>query len=250
MPSPCGSTLAGSEFAGCIARSTHNQPESALGGSKTSDAFPHSSRISHHVEVASAVLLALATVGSAWCAYQSSRWSGVQAIAFAEANAARTESARLWNEALQLATIDVGSWLQYISALGNDNERLAEFTAQRFRPELKAANEAWLATEPLNNKDAPLTPFAMTAYSLPEREQAQRWTNIAEQKTEEAKTANQHSDNYVLLTVMFASVLFFGGISTKFESIKTRMLTLVIAAVVLTGATAVTLTFPVPEIAP
>ena len=39
-----------------------------------------------------------------------------------------------------------------------------------------------------------------------------------EEKMEAAQVANETSDRYVLLTVMFASVLFFGGISGTIES--------------------------------
>lgn len=40
----------------------------------------------------------------------------------------------------------------------------------------------------------------------------------SQQETDLAKDANQQSENYVLLTVMFASVLFFAGISSKFTA--------------------------------
>jgi len=33
-----------------------------------------------------------------------------------------------------------------------------------------------------------------------------------------AKKADDHADTYILLTVLFASVLFFAGMSTKFQS--------------------------------
>ena len=43
------------------------------------------------VDIASAALLALATVATAWSGYQASRWNGEQAKAGARANAARIE---------------------------------------------------------------------------------------------------------------------------------------------------------------
>lgn len=48
----------------------------------------------HHTEIAAAILLSIATVLTAWCAYQATRWSGVQSIRYAEASAARVESTR------------------------------------------------------------------------------------------------------------------------------------------------------------
>ena len=46
------------------------------------------------IEIASALLLALAAVAAAWAGYQSARWGGVQATDTAEASAARLESSR------------------------------------------------------------------------------------------------------------------------------------------------------------
>ena len=66
-------------------------------------------RRSHQVELAAAVLVALATVSSAWCAYQAVRWSGVQTMFYSAANAARTESNRQSAHADQRTAIDVGA---------------------------------------------------------------------------------------------------------------------------------------------
>lgn len=152
-------------------------------------------------DLAFAVLMATATVLTAWCAYQASRWGGIQAISAGEANALRSESLRQSNHGAQLMAIDVGLWVQYVSALNEKNERMADFLAARFPPTLKLANNAWLDTRPLSNEDAPPSPFAMPEYSLPSFEEAQLLADIAMQKIEESKDANENSNNYVLLTV-------------------------------------------------
>ena len=46
------------------------------------------------VEIVAAILLALATVLSAWGAYQATRWSGQQADAYAESAALRASASR------------------------------------------------------------------------------------------------------------------------------------------------------------
>ena len=55
-------------------------------------------------------------------------------------------------------------------------------------------------------------------------------TNQADLAREAAKEANQISDNYVLTTVLFACVLFFAGICTKFASRILQFGTLAIGA--------------------
>jgi hypothetical protein len=200
----------------------------------------------HHkrMELLSAIILSLATILTAWCGYQATRWSGEQALYYSEASALRIKSAQKDNEATQLSAIHVGLFVQYSAAISQDNRALADFLYQRFPPPLKAATDAWLATQPLKNPDAPAGPFQMPEYVLPQTQEAKELDVLADQKFQQANEANERSDKYVLLTVIFASVLFFGGISTQFESraIETGML--VVALIVLLATAAVMLTFP------
>jgi hypothetical protein len=61
----------------------------------------------------------------------------------------------------------------------------------------------------------------------------------------EATQANQTADNYVLLTVIFAMVLFFGGISGKFKSRMVDLAMLILAYVLFTVGVVVMLRYPV-----
>jgi hypothetical protein len=60
-----------------------------------------------------------------------------------------------------------------------------------------------------------------------------------------ASRANQTSDNYILLTVIFASVLFFGGVSGKFKSRIIDLAMLTLAFVLFTVGVVVMLRYPV-----
>jgi len=57
----------------------------------------------------------------------------------------------------------------------------------------------------------------MPEYRLPEQVAAEQMDQLAVEKFTEAGQADEHADNYVLLTVIFATVLFFSGISGKFQ---------------------------------
>ena len=201
--------------------------------------------LKHVLEIISAFLLSFATVASAWCAYQSSRWNGVQTISFFDANNARSESIRKSNEALQLVAIDIGMFTEFITAYNEGNQQMMDFIMQRFRPEMKPAVEAWLATDPLNNYDAPPSPFAMKEYVSAAQTESDRLLKVAEQNFQDAKKANQTSDNYVLLTVVFASVLFFCGISTNFESFPIRTALIVLAIIVYVIAFSILRNYPI-----
>jgi hypothetical protein len=199
-----------------------------------------STKFEKWLEIAATLLLAFATVGSAWSAYQSKRWGGVQMFSMVAANGARSEAVRLSDKASQLTSIDVSMFLQYISAVSSHQQQLADFILQRFRPEMKTAVNAWRVTQPLKNPDAPPSPFAMKEYSLSTLQQSDQMNQLALQKLNEAKAANTLADDYVLLTVLFASALFFGGIGTKMQLRSLRIVLLSLGIVVFV-ATAVTL---------
>lgn len=202
-------------------------------------------RFERRTELIAALVMAVATVCSAWSAYQATRWSGVQAIHFAEAAAARVKAARLQGRAERLTTIDVGVFLQLAQAYFSGDQKLFEFLLERQRPEMKVATDAWLATRPLKNPDAPPTPFAMPEYRVAVAQQATETTQLAEIRTAQAKEANQRGDNYVLLIVLFASVLFFAGVGSKLESRKLRLGFVLASGTVLLATAAVLITFPV-----
>src|SRR5271166_3705992 len=50
---------------------------------------------SRRLEIASAMLLGLATIASAWCGYQSTLWSGAQTFSLVAANEAARKSTQL-----------------------------------------------------------------------------------------------------------------------------------------------------------
>jgi hypothetical protein len=175
--------------------------------------------------------MGLAAVVTAWCAFESAKWSGIQSIRFAQAGASRTESTR--NDMLdhQLGQIDVASFVAWIQALGQEKGNLERLTPPyrpdpmtasgilflRFRPPFRDAVNAWLATRPLRNEGAPPTPFVMAAYRRPLHDKAEALLTDADEKVQAGLQANRNADNYMLVTVFSSMVIFFAGLSTKLE---------------------------------
>jgi len=206
------------------------------------------------------IILAMAAVGTAWAAFQSAKWSGLQAISFAEASVARTESAKMANEANNLRSLDVIAFSEWLAAVnqetGADPAAYTEmwtpqegtasaFYYTRFRDEFKTAFDAWLALRPLNDPDAPSTPFVMPEYQLAAQTEAAELVAVAEQKAADALENNQRSDNYVLLGVLFAMVLFFVALGGKTEGGTSRLVLLVLSGITLVACLGVMATFPV-----
>jgi hypothetical protein len=213
-----------------------HQPPAGLGSNS-----PRTSRI----EVVATVVLALAAVATAWSGYQASRWHGEQAIAFSHANATRVESTRASNLANSQTEIDVATFSQWVNAYARHETELAAFYWRRFRSEFQPAVAAWVATQPLKNANAPLTPFAMPNYRLAATAQADRLQLAAAAAATEASRDIQHANNYVLAVVLFSAALFFGGITTRLQRPRPRAVLLGIGCVVLLGALAWVATFPV-----
>ncbi len=75
------------------------------------------------VELVATLLLALATVATAWSGYQSTRWNGEQAKAAARANALRIESAKEAGLANTQTGIDVATFTQWVERLRTGGDR-------------------------------------------------------------------------------------------------------------------------------
>ncbi|KFA86815.1 hypothetical protein [Archangium violaceum] len=165
------------------------------------------------------LLLSLAAVGSAFSAWQSSRWGGVQAVHFASASASRVEAVRAFGNANVQMSYDANTFVQLVLSSQMGEQRVARLVGERFlRKEFRPFAEEWLAMKPLENPDAPPTPFELKSYTNAQHQEGLELERTAMRYTEEAKRANQHSDDYILATVFFALGLFFGGLSTKLRN--------------------------------
>jgi hypothetical protein len=206
---------------------------------------PREARASRWLELATAVLLALAAVATAWAAYQSARWHGKQAEAQSASIAARVESTRETGVANRQAQIDVAVFTQWVDAFARGETQLESFYRRRFRPEFQPAFKAWVATRPRKNPNAPLTPFAMPQYHLAASDEADALEARAGALSASVSRYIQSADNYTLAVVLFASSLFFAGISTRLRSLGPRVALLAVGYVLLLGTVAWLATFPV-----
>ncbi len=197
------------------------------------------------VEILSAVVLSLATVGTAWSGYQASRWGSEQTAHSQRASKAIIRAAHVTDLAEQRQSLHVNIFGQWAGAISTGNTALAGFLYDRFPEPLKSATVAWLATQPLTDPAAPPTPFSMPQYVLTERAEADGLEAIAEAESEAAATASEHSDRYLVFTIVFATVLFFGGISGKFSWLVVDIAALVLGVLALLAGVVILVTLPV-----
>ena len=202
-------------------------------------------RLAHRFELAATLLLAVAAVATAWAAYQSARWHGEQARAQSASIAARVESTRAANVANRQGQVDVALFTQWVDAYAREEDELSAFYRKRFRPEFVPAFDAWVATRPRKNPDAPLSPFAMPEYVLAATTMADQLEAKAAAASVKAGADIQRADNYSLAVVLFAAALFFAGVSTRLHDRGPRSIVLGLGYTMCLASVIWIATFPV-----
>jgi hypothetical protein len=180
------------------------------------------------------LLLSLATVGTAWCSYQATTWGAAGQRIMNQSVAASRRAATDHLRASQVALLDVLLFSQHINARAGSNEPLARFYAGRFRGEARVAFDAWMATRPFENPEAPPHPFVTNLYRPQLLIEVARAEDEAQRLQREAGEAGRNSRTYVLVTVLLASALYCGGTAAKFDTpvIRRGVLLLGLAAFV------------------
>ena len=186
-------------------------------------------------EIVATVLLSLAAVATAWSGYQATRWNGEQTKASSRTNAIRIEAARAQGLSEAQKEVDVATFIQWIDSYARRETELTTFYERRFRQEFKPAFDAWLATKPLTNPSAPLTPFVMPQYTLAAEAEAERLDAEAEVSAAQVRRNIQRASNYVLGVVLFSVSLFFAGMSTKLGALRLRRFALGVGCTLFLG---------------
>lgn len=203
-------------------------------------------RIEHNwIEIAAAALMALATIMSAVSAYQSSRYNGLQSIHFSDSDQAMTKATQYSDKANQQLSVDISMASDYMTATMQGDVRLAQFFKEvTFSKELTKAIAAWDQAKAVQGASAPRTPFDMPEYKLDLAERSLKMQKISLEEAGKAKQDINHANAYLLLTVIFAGVLFFAGISTKFNGQALKVAVLGFGIVVFLTGLVITVIIP------
>jgi hypothetical protein len=161
-------------------------------------------------EIVGVFLLSVVAVLTAWCGFQASKWGGEMSIAFSQASSARIQAAGAEGAARSAQSFDLTIYAAYVEALGDGNEELADYIRDRFTPEFRVAYDAWVDDGQVEN-----APFAREEYVPEGTVEAQELNDRADEKFAQALENNQRGDNYSLLTVLFALVLFLTAMSQR-----------------------------------
>jgi hypothetical protein len=208
------------------------------------DNVPKGRRSQDWREFVAVLLLSVTAILTAWSGFQSSKWGGAMSISFSQASSARIEAARLEGVGNRKQTIQVLLFTQWLQAYQTEDETLADFLQARFPEPLATTFPKWLEGRPLINPDAPATPFDMPEYTIPELVASTEADNRADANFAQALRNNQRGDNYTVLTVAFATVLFFAALSGRMRTDRAQWAFLVLGLVGFLAASSLLLAFP------
>jgi hypothetical protein len=208
------------------------------------DSSPHDRRIS----IVEAALLAFVALLAAWSGYAAAKWSTESRLTVAEASTTRNLANTAHLEGLDIRLGDAlafNAWLGAHSLGDVEDEAIA---LRRFRPGFRVAFDAWLATDPDHNPDAPPGPQAMPEYVQPDVKRAERLNDEGEELFAEGSDQGQDGDDYVRTTVYLATVLFLVGFSTHFPVRTARYGLLGVGAVILIFSIVQLIVLPKPPL--
>lgn len=224
-------------------------PESA--GSSNIEVASH---LSHHeeesksaheiLEIVEAIVLAIVAVSTAWSGYQAALWTGRQSQLYGLASRYRVQAEGATTTANQERLYNASTVVEWLKAQAMGQKKLVDLFERRILPEFRPAFESWKKTDPLNNPDAPAGPFFMPEYRSAKAEEADRLTTEAAEAFDQGDVARRHSDDYVRVTVLLATVLLLMAISQRFKVHAVRVGLAVVAALLLCFPIYYVLTLP------
>jgi hypothetical protein len=230
-------------FYGCVGEGL-STTEVAHHISHTHGAHPGGGKHDEHVEILEAIVLAIVAVATAWSGYQTGRWDGRQAHLYGISSKDRvlsTQASTLGGQERIYDSSIVSSWL---GAYATGHVKLAKMYERRFRPELRPAFNAWLATHPFTNPKAPPGPLFMPQYHVAASEQSAVFDKRASVAFDAGTVARETGDKYLRNTVLLATVLFLAALGQRFKVFRVRMGLVGVSAVLLALALYFVITYP------
>jgi hypothetical protein len=169
------------------------------------------------LEIIEAIVLATVAIATAWSGYQAALWTGHQAQRYGIANRLRIEASTAETKANQERQYNAATVVDWLKAEAQGQKALAGLFERRFLPEFQPVFQAWKKTDPLHNPNAPIGPQMMPEYHSSTADRAKKLDDEATAAFSEGDEARQHSDDYVRVTVMLATVLLLTAISQRFR---------------------------------
>jgi hypothetical protein len=183
---------------------------------------------------------------AAWSGYSSAKWGTDSRLEVAQASTLRTEASTYQLKALEQRNFDSSTFTVWYVAYVAGNTQAMAIAERRFTPNFHRAFDAWMATNPATNPNAPPGPTYMPEYKQPDADHAAALNSQADVRYTQGAVAGTHSDEYVRVTVYLATVLFLLAISGHFRVRGVRIGLVAVSVVALGFAVSQLLVLPLP----
>ncbi len=225
------------------------------------------------VEIVIVVMLGVTAIVMAWASWMSALHGGNQATNYTESNNIASEGNSEYNAAVQAQMQDMLLWNE-ISELQSEllfeqdaavpdedaislinykiyfklNENLTDEMAQQIGWTFGESEDVdQVVTDWMQKEEALVTPFADEEFSQHYFTNALDLLEQSNAKLETGKLANQHGDEFGLVSVIYSVVLFLLGIASSLKSKNNRYIVVAFSLVCFLIATVYMLTLPMPD---
>lgn len=198
------------------------------------------------LSILEAVLLSLVAVLAAYSGFAAAKWGTESSVTLATSAANRTKANRADLEAIVTRAADSASFNAWFSAFIDGKANYERLAVKRMRPGYRVAFNAWLATDPAHNPNAPPGPAYMRQYVIPQDAAVTAYDARADAAFAKGSAAGSTSDKYIRDTVFLATVLFLVGISGHFRIRQARLGLIATGALLLVFAVIQLLGLPAP----
>lgn len=184
------------------------------------------------IEMLAVLLLGIGSVATAWCGIQASRWNGEEERESRDAGLLRTEASEEFALGTQKFSYDANMVTQYAAAVVSGNDQLQQFLLDNVvRPEFLPLLQEWEAT--IAGGGSPTNLFEDQEYLASLFAVSTERSAASDAALERSNQASENADEYLLLTLLTATALFFAGVTTSFSSKPARLALLSVGGVVL-----------------
>jgi hypothetical protein len=147
------------------------------------------------VSIAEAVILSIVTIVAAWAGYSAAKWGTESSLSLAKASATRVKANRAFQQSLTYRVGDAVTFNAWYMAHVAKDENAMRVARKFFLPNYRAAFDAWLATEPFTNPNAPAGPELMPQFRPPGKELARALDTRADAYYARGRTAAETGDH-------------------------------------------------------
>jgi hypothetical protein len=128
--------------------------------------------------------------------------------------------------------VDIGLWVNWASAVSENNTRLADFIEQRFRDEFKPAFYAWLNSTNRTDGVPVGTPFSLPEYQNANIEMSKSIDQQIEQLGDSASQKSNNASRLTLMTVLMAAIIVICGFESRMR-LETAKLPLLVTIIII-----------------